>query len=167
MSCNRHPISGDDEVMTPPTAYLRWFAGYDVSNAPHPVGAPMAHERSESLTLGRLVVEQRHHLSLSQTDVVRRIHNAAKAEGRQSGATKQWISEIERTGRIPHPDELISATQAVLSSREGRGPLRAQLGLRRSLHTLPSGMVLPYTRPVITLLGDHRWSSPVSEVIST
>ena len=63
--------------------------------------------------------------------------------------------------------ELISAAQAVLSSREGRGPVRAQLGLRRSLHTLPSGMVLPYTRPVITLLGDHRWSSPVSEVIST
>jgi hypothetical protein len=63
--------------------------------------------------------------------------------------------------------ELVSATQAVLSSREGRGPIRAQLGLRRSLHTLPSGMVLPYTRPVITLFGDHRWSSPVSEVNST
>ena len=63
--------------------------------------------------------------------------------------------------------ELVSATQAVLSSREGRGPIRAQLGLRRSLHTLPRGMVLPYTRPVITLFGDHRWSSPVSEVIST
>jgi hypothetical protein len=63
--------------------------------------------------------------------------------------------------------ELISATQAVLSSREGRGPSRAQLGLRRSLHTLPSGMVLPYTRPVITFLGDHRWSSSVSAVIST
>jgi hypothetical protein len=63
--------------------------------------------------------------------------------------------------------ELISATQAVLSSREDGGPVRAQLGLRRSLHTLPSGMVLPYTRPVITLLYDHRWSSPVSKVIST
>jgi hypothetical protein len=63
--------------------------------------------------------------------------------------------------------ELISAAQAVLSSREGRGPVRAQLGLRRSLHTLPSGMVLPYTRPVITLLGDHRWSSRVSELICT
>jgi hypothetical protein len=66
----------------------------------------MAHERPESRPLGTLVVEQRHHLSLSQTDAVRRIHNAAKAEGRQSGATKQWISEIERTGRIPHPDAL-------------------------------------------------------------
>src|SRR5215211_5485515 len=44
-----------------------------------------------------------------------------------------------------------------------RGPLRAQLGLRRTLYTLPSGMVLPYTCPVITLLGDHRWSSPVSK----
>jgi hypothetical protein len=59
--------------------------------------------------------------------------------------------------------ELVCATQAVLSSREGKGPVRAQLGLRRSLHTLPSGMVLPYTRPVISLLGHHRWSSPVSE----
>jgi transcriptional regulator with XRE-family HTH domain len=66
----------------------------------------MAHERPESQPLGRLVVEQRHRLSLSQTDVVRRAHSAAKAEGRQSGATKQWISEIERTGRIPHPDAL-------------------------------------------------------------
>jgi hypothetical protein len=63
--------------------------------------------------------------------------------------------------------ELVSATQAVLSSREGKGLVGAQLGLRRSLHTLPSGMVLPYTRPVITLLGDHRWSSPVSAVIGT
>jgi hypothetical protein len=62
--------------------------------------------------------------------------------------------------------ELVSATQAVLSSREGKGLVGAQLGLRRSLHTLPSGMVLPYTRPVITLLGDHRWSSSVSAVIS-
>jgi hypothetical protein len=55
--------------------------------------------------------------------------------------------------------ELVSATQAELDSREGKGPVRAQLGLRRSLHTLPSGMVLPYTRPVITLLGDRRWSA--------
>jgi transcriptional regulator with XRE-family HTH domain len=66
----------------------------------------MAHERPESLTFGRLVVEQRRRLSLSQTDVARRVRNAAKAEGRQSGATKQWVSEIERTGRIPHPDGL-------------------------------------------------------------
>jgi transcriptional regulator with XRE-family HTH domain len=66
----------------------------------------MAHERPESLSLGRLVVEQRRRLSLSQTDVARRVRYAAKAEGRQSGATKQWVSEIERTGRIPHPDGL-------------------------------------------------------------
>jgi transcriptional regulator with XRE-family HTH domain len=66
----------------------------------------MAHERPEFLPLGRLVAEQRHRLCLSQTDAVRRVHNAAKAEGRQSGATKQWISEIERTGRIPQPDAL-------------------------------------------------------------
>jgi transcriptional regulator with XRE-family HTH domain len=66
----------------------------------------MAHERPESLPLGRLVVKQRRRLSLSQSDVARRVRNAAKAEGRQSGATKQWVSEIERTGRIPHPDGL-------------------------------------------------------------
>jgi transcriptional regulator with XRE-family HTH domain len=66
----------------------------------------MAHERPKSLPLGRLVLGQRHRLCLSQTDVVRRVHNAAKAEGRQSGATKQWVSEIERTRRIPQPDAL-------------------------------------------------------------
>ena len=52
------------------------------------------------------MVKQRRRLSLSQSDVARRVRNAAKAEGRQSGATKQWVSEIERTGRIPHPDGL-------------------------------------------------------------
>jgi hypothetical protein len=55
--------------------------------------------------------------------------------------------------------------EAPPKSHDGRAIL--QLGLRRSLHTLPSGMMLPYTRPVITLFGDHRWSSPVSEVNST
>src|SRR5215218_7446504 len=85
---------------------MRWLTGYDVSSTSHPAGAPMAHERPESLTFGRLVVEQRRRLSLSQSDVARRVRNAAKAEGRQSGATKQWVSEIERTGRIPHPDGL-------------------------------------------------------------
>jgi transcriptional regulator with XRE-family HTH domain len=85
---------------------MRWLTDYDVSSTSHPVGAPMAHERPESFTLGRLVVEQRRRLSLSQSDVARRVRNAAKAEGRQSGATKQWVSEIERTERIPHPDGL-------------------------------------------------------------
>src|SRR5215203_891981 len=77
---------------------MRWLTGYDVSSTSHPAGAPMAHERPESLTFGRLVVEQRRRLSLSQTDVARRVRNAAKAEGRQSGTTKQWVSEIERRG---------------------------------------------------------------------
>jgi hypothetical protein len=63
--------------------------------------------------------------------------------------------------------ELISTTQAVLSSRKGRGPVRAQLDLKRSLHTLRSGTVLPYTRPVIAVRGNHRSASPVSEVIGT
>lgn len=98
--------SGDDEVMTTSYGVMGQLAGYDVGNTSHPSGALMAHERPVSLPLGRLVVEQGHRLSLSQTDVVRRHRNAAKADGRQSGATKQSVSEIERTGRIPHPDGL-------------------------------------------------------------
>jgi transcriptional regulator with XRE-family HTH domain len=99
----------------------------------------MAHERPESLPLGRLVVEQRHHLSLSQTDVVRRIHNAAKADGRQSGATKQWISEIERTGRIPHPD---------------------------ALRWLAAAIDLPVERVVAAADEQRRWTSPLRQDIS-
>jgi hypothetical protein len=48
--------------------------------------------------------------------------------------------------------ELIAMAQATLSSRKARRPVRALLELRRSLHTLQSGVVLPYTRPVIKLL---------------
>lgn len=43
--------------------------------------------------------------------------------------------------------ELVTTTQAILSGGEGRGPVRAQLGLRRSLHTLRSGIVLPTPAP--------------------
>ena len=62
--------------------------------------------------------------------------------------------------------ELASTTQAVLGGGKARDPVRAQLGLRRSLHTLRSGMVLPYTRPVIALSGDLCSSSPVSKVVT-
>jgi hypothetical protein len=48
--------------------------------------------------------------------------------------------------------ELIAMAQATLSSRKAGRPVRALLELRRSLHTLQSGVVLPYTRPVIKLL---------------
>jgi hypothetical protein len=50
--------------------------------------------------------------------------------------------------------ELIATAQATLSSRNAGRPVRALLELRRSLHTLHSGVVLPYTRPVIMLLSD-------------
>jgi len=45
--------------------------------------------------------------------------------------------------------ELVTAMRAALSIRAGNRPIRARLGLRRSLHTLRSGRVLAYTRPVI------------------
>jgi hypothetical protein len=48
--------------------------------------------------------------------------------------------------------ELIAMAQATLSNRKAGRPVRALLELRRSLHTLQSGVVLPYTRPVIKLL---------------
>lgn len=51
--------------------------------------------------------------------------------------------------------ELVARTQAALRGRPLGEPARARLALERSLHTLRSGVVLPYTRPVITLLGDH------------
>ncbi len=60
--------------------------------------------------------------------------------------------------------ELVARTQAALRGRPPGGPARARLGLQRSLHTLRSGTVLPYTRPVITLLGDHGPASTVRDV---
>ena len=45
--------------------------------------------------------------------------------------------------------ELVTTTRAVLSGRETERPVRARLGLRRTLHTVSRGLVLPYTRPAI------------------
>jgi hypothetical protein len=59
--------------------------------------------------------------------------------------------------------ELVATAQAALSSRDAGGLVRAQLELRRSLHTLHSGMVLPYTRPVLTVLSDYRSTALVNE----
>jgi hypothetical protein len=61
----------------------------------------MAHERLKSLPLGEVVAEQRQQLSLSLADVARRVRNAAKAEGRQCGATRQWVSQIEPAPPAP------------------------------------------------------------------
>jgi hypothetical protein len=52
--------------------------------------------------------------------------------------------------------ELVTTIQAALSSRETRRPVKAQVGLQRTLHTLCDGTVLPYTRPDIRILGDHH-----------
>jgi Recombination directionality factor-like len=60
--------------------------------------------------------------------------------------------------------ELVARTQAALRGRPPGEPARARLGLRRSLHTLRSGIVLPYTHPVIALLGDHGPASTVRDV---
>jgi hypothetical protein len=60
--------------------------------------------------------------------------------------------------------ELVARTQAALRRQPPGEPARARLGLQRSLHTLRSGIVLPYTRPVITLLGDHGPASMVRDV---
>jgi hypothetical protein len=51
--------------------------------------------------------------------------------------------------------ELVTAIHAALSSRKTRRPITARVGLQRTLHTLCNGIVLPYTRPHIELLGDH------------
>jgi recombination directionality factor gp3-like protein len=51
--------------------------------------------------------------------------------------------------------ELVTTIQAALSSRETRRPVMVRVGLQRTLHTLSNGIVLPYTRPHIELLGDH------------
>jgi hypothetical protein len=48
--------------------------------------------------------------------------------------------------------ELIATAQATLSTRKAGRPVRALLELQRSLHTLHSGVLMPYTRPIIKLL---------------
>jgi hypothetical protein len=60
--------------------------------------------------------------------------------------------------------ELIATAQAALSSRKDGRPVRALLELRRSLHRLNSGAVLPYTRPVIMVLSDYRRTAPFTDV---
>jgi hypothetical protein len=105
----------------------------------------MAHEQLDSLPLATLVAEQRQRLSLSLADVARRVRHAAKAEGRQSGATRQWVSEIERKGRFPRPDglrwladaiELPIAEVAAAAARQRRALRPESLALRRSAAAL-------------------------------
>ena len=58
------------------------------------------------LPLAELVVRERRRQSLSLEELARRMHKAAEAEGTHSAATRQDVSQIERKGRIPHPDGL-------------------------------------------------------------
>jgi hypothetical protein len=60
--------------------------------------------------------------------------------------------------------ELIATAQAAVSRRKAGRPIRALLELRRSLHTLHSGMVLPYTHPLIMLPSDYRPTALVNDV---
>jgi hypothetical protein len=98
----------------------------------------MAQERLDFLPLGKLVAEQRQWLSLSLADVARRVRHAAKAEGRQSGATRQWVSEIERRGRFPRPDGLRWLAEAIeLPIAEVAAAAAAQ---RRAVRPEPSAL---------------------------
>jgi transcriptional regulator with XRE-family HTH domain len=98
----------------------------------------MAHDRLRSQPLGQLVIAQRQRLSLSLADVARRVRQAAKAEGRQSGATRQWVSEIERKGRFPRPDGLRWLAGAIeLPIEEVAEAAAAQ---RRALRPAPSAL---------------------------
>jgi transcriptional regulator with XRE-family HTH domain len=127
----------------------------------------MAHERMDSLPLGRLVAEQRQRLSLSLADVARRVRHAAKAEGRQSGATRQWVSEIERKGRFPRPDGLRWLAKAIelpveavaAAAAAQRRALRPERSALQRLGTAPmpwhGSRVLAYSvdGPLSSLLG--------------
>ena len=67
----------------------------------------------ERLPLAALVTAQRRRLCLSLAELARRVERAAEAEGSWCGATRQDLSQIERKGRIPHPDRLRWLAQAL------------------------------------------------------
>jgi transcriptional regulator with XRE-family HTH domain len=60
----------------------------------------------QRLPLAALVAEQRRRLSLSLAELARHMERAAQAEGSWCGATRQDVSQVERKGRIPHPERL-------------------------------------------------------------
>jgi hypothetical protein len=122
-----------------------------VRNRPRTLGTP----RASPLRVKELLIAARN-------------CSTATASGSQARA---WLSASRRNSvRLQHDQtvgilafvsddwsfvELVSIAQAVLSGWEGRSLVRAQLGLHRSLYRLRSGMVLPYTRPVIAISGGH------------
>lgn len=73
--------------------------------AAEPVGPALIAEPGR-LPLAELVVGERRRLSVSLEGLARRIRKAAEAEGSHSTVSRQGISQIERKGRIPHPDAL-------------------------------------------------------------
>ena len=75
------------------------------TSEPGPSVAP-AGRSGERLPLAALVAGQRRRLSLSLGELARRVQRAAEAEGTWCGATRQDLNQVERKGRIPHPDRL-------------------------------------------------------------
>jgi transcriptional regulator with XRE-family HTH domain len=73
--------------------------------AAEPVGPSLITEPGR-LPLAELVVGERRRLSFSLEGLAKRIRKAAAAEGSHSAVSRQDISQIERKGRIPHPDAL-------------------------------------------------------------
>jgi transcriptional regulator with XRE-family HTH domain len=73
--------------------------------AADPVGPSLIAEPGR-LPLAELVVGERRRLSVSLEGLAKRIRKAAGAEGSHSAVSRQDISQIERKGRIPHPDAL-------------------------------------------------------------
>jgi transcriptional regulator with XRE-family HTH domain len=73
--------------------------------AADPVGPSLIVEPGR-LPLAELVVGERRRLSVSLEGLAKRIRKAAAAEASHSAVSRQDISQIERKGRIPHPDAL-------------------------------------------------------------
>lgn len=88
-------------VLVPPGGHLR-----AVRPRPPARRRPAPEDPPDQWPLAELVAAKRHRQSLSLAEVARRLRRAAVADGSHCGATRQWVSELERKGRIPRPDGL-------------------------------------------------------------
>jgi hypothetical protein len=94
-------------------------------------------------------------------DLVRRRAEAKQGYGCRPHAEVRFRLQDDQTAGvfdIASDDwsfvEFLTAILAAVTSRETRRPVKARVGLQRTLHTLHNGIVLPYTHPYIKLLGD-------------